>query len=314
MTALNPVMRCGDQIDEVLNFHTDFSPDKRKEKILNVLREVSLPDPERMMASYPHQLSGGQRQRIMIAMALVLDPALLIADEPTTALDVTTQAQILKLILELQKRHGTGVLFITHDFGVVAEIAHRVAVLRLGELVELGPREQLLKNPQHEYTRMLIGSVPGLKPKPRAIAADAPLVLETRKLCKTYIDRRWIGPRRDVHAAEDVSLEVRRGQTLGIVGESGSGKSTVARCIVRLVDPSSGEIRLRGEEIATLGAAALRPLRRRVQIVFQDPYRSLNPRRTVGEAIIEGPLNYGVPRAEALERSEERRVGKECRL
>jgi len=255
------------------------------------------------MASYPHQLSGGQRQRIMIAMALVLDPALLIADEPTTALDVTTQAQILNLILLLQKRHGTGVLFITHDFGVVAEIAHRVAVLRLGELVELGTRDQLLKNPQHEYTRMLISSVPALKPKARASRPDALLVLETRKLCKTYIDRRWIGARRDVHAAQDVSLEVRRGQTLGIVGESGSGKSTVARCIVRLVDPSSGEIRLRGEEIATLGAAALRPLRRRVQIVFQDPYRSLNPRRTVGEAIIEGPLNYGTPRAEALERA-----------
>jgi peptide/nickel transport system ATP-binding protein len=303
MTALNPVMRCGDQIDEVLRFHTQESPGEREKRILNVLKEVALPDPERMVASYPHQLSGGQRQRIMIAMALVLDPALLIADEPTTALDVTTQSQILKLILELQKRHGTGVLFITHDFGVVAEIAHRVAVLRLGELVELGPRERLLKSPQHEYTKMLIGSVPGLKPKARAVRADAPLVLETRKLCKTYVDRRWIGPRRDVRAAEDVSLEVRRGQTLGIVGESGSGKSTVARCIVRLVDPSGGEIRIAGEEIAALGASALRPLRRKVQIVFQDPYRSLNPRRTVGEAIMEGPLNYGVPRAEALGRA-----------
>ncbi len=303
MTALNPVMRCGDQIDEVLRFHTQESPGEREKRILNVLKEVALPDPERMVASYPHQLSGGQRQRIMIAMALVLDPALLIADEPTTALDVTTQSQILKLILELQKRHGTGVLFITHDFGVVAEIAHRVAVLRLGELVELGPRERLLKSPQHEYTKMLIGSVPGLKPKARAVRADAPLVLETRKLCKTYVDRRWIGPRRDVRAAEDVSLEVRRGQTFGIVGESGSGKSTVARCIVRLVDPSGGEIRIAGEEIAALGASALRPLRRKVQIVFQDPYRSLNPRRTVGEAIMEGPLNYGVPRAEALGRA-----------
>ena len=303
MTALNPVMRCGDQIDEVLRFHTGISSFERKKKILEIIHEVSLPDPERIVASYPHQLSGGQRQRIMIAMALVLEPALLIADEPTTALDVTTQAQILKLIAELQKKHGTGVLFITHDFGVVAEIAHRVAVLRLGELVELGSRDEVLKRPQHEYTKMLIGSVPALKPVTRAAKPDAPLVLETVKLSKTYRERSWFGGGREVRAAQDVSLEVRRGQTLGIVGESGSGKSTVARCIVRLVDPSSGEIRLGGEEIARMRAGELRPLRRKVQIVFQDPYRSLNPRRTVGEAIIEGPLNYGVTRAEAFDRA-----------
>ncbi|MBI1943600.1 MAG: ABC transporter ATP-binding protein [Betaproteobacteria bacterium] len=307
MTALNPVMTCGDQIEEVLRFHSEMRLPERKRKILDIVREVALPDPQRMIASYPHQLSGGQRQRIMIAMALVLDPALLIADEPTTALDVTTQSQILTLILELQKRHGTGVLFITHDFGVVAEIAHRVAVLRLGELVELGPRDEVLKRPRHEYTRMLIGSVPTLTPKMRPHARpalqDAPLVLETRELCKTYAERRWLGPRREVRAAQDVTLEVRRGQTLGIVGESGSGKSTVARCIVRLVEPSGGQIRLGGVDIARMPARTLRPLRRRVQIVFQDPYRSLNPRRTVGEAIIEGPLNYGVPRREALERA-----------
>ena len=303
MTALNPVMRCGDQIDEVLRFHSDLSLIQRKTRILDIIREVALPDPERIIASYPHQLSGGQRQRIVIAMALVLEPALLIADEPTTALDVTTQAQILKLILELQKRHGTGVLFITHDFGVVAEIAHRVAVLRLGELVELGARDEVLKQPRHEYTRMLIGSVPTLKPHGRTVAPDAPVVLETRGLEKTYSERGWIGPAREVRAAVDVNLQLRRGQTLGIVGESGSGKSTVARCIVRLIDPSAGEVRIAGVDIATLGARALRPLRRKVQIVFQDPYRSLNPRRTVGEAIIEGPLNYGTPRAEALERA-----------
>ncbi len=307
MTALNPVMRCGDQIDEVLKFHTSLSPRERRKRILDIIREVSLPDPERIIAAYPHQLSGGQRQRIMIAMALVLEPALLIADEPTTALDVTTQAQILKLILELQKKHGTGVLFITHDFGVVAEIAHRVAVLRLGELVELGTRDEVLKRPRHEYTKMLIGSVPALAPKTRPAAlaarADAPLVLETRGLAKTYSERGWFGPRREVRAAEDVNLELRRGQTLGIVGESGSGKSTVARCIVRLVDPSAGEILLGGEDIARMRSSALRPLRRKVQIVFQDPYRSLNPRRTVGEAIIEGPLNYGLGRGEAFERA-----------
>ena len=307
MTALNPVMRCGDQIDEVLRFHTSLSLPERKKRILAIIREVALPDPQRIVASYPHQLSGGQRQRIVIAMALVLEPVLLIADEPTTALDVTTQAQILKLILELQKKHGTGVLFITHDFGVVSEIAHRVAVLRLGELVEIGARDEVLKHPRHDYTRMLIRSVPTLIPKTRphgpSVPQDAPLVLETRKLAKTYSERGWFGPAREVRAAEDVNLELRRGQTLGIVGESGSGKSTVARCIVRLVDPSAGEIRIGGTEIATLGARALRPLRRKVQIVFQDPYRSLNPRRTVGEAIIEGPLNYGVAKAEALQRA-----------
>ena len=304
MTALNPVMTCGDQIDEVLRFHSDLPASERKKRVLNILGEVCLPDPDRIVASYPHQLSGGQRQRIMIAMALVLEPALLIADEPTTALDVTTQAQILKLISQLQQKHGTGVLFITHDFGVVADIAHRVAVLRLGELVELGTRDEVLKHPRHEYTKMLIGSVPALAPKARRdISAGAPLVLETRNLSKTYAERGWFGNRREVHAARDVSFELRRGQTLGIVGESGSGKSTVARCIVRLIDPSSGQVLLGGADISRLPPAALRPLRSKVQIVFQDPYRSLNPRRRIGEAIIEGPLNYGVGRAQALERA-----------
>jgi peptide/nickel transport system ATP-binding protein len=303
MTALNPVMSCGAQLDEVLREHTRLAPAERRRKILDIVGEVSLPDPERMIASYPHQLSGGQRQRIMIAMALVLEPALLIADEPTTALDVTTQAQILKLIQDLQARHGTGVLFITHDFGVVAEIAHRVAVLRLGELVELGAKDEVLKRPRHDYTKMLIGSVPTLKPHARAAHGAGAVVLATRALSKTYRDRGWLSRHRAVHAAVDVNLEVRKGQTLGIVGESGSGKSTVARCIVRLIDPSGGEVLLDGEDIATMPARVLRPLRRRVQIVFQDPYRSLNPRRTVLEAIIEGPLNYGTARAAAVQRA-----------
>jgi peptide/nickel transport system ATP-binding protein len=303
MTALNPVMRCGDQIDEVLSHHTDDAPAVRRRRTLDILREVALPDPERILASYPHQLSGGQRQRIMIAMALALEPALLIADEPTTALDVTTQAQILRLIIDLQKRHGMAVLFITHDFGVVAELAHRVAVLREGKLVELGAKLEVLQRPRHDYTRMLIRSVPTLQPHDRAADAAAPLVLATKNLSKTYADRGWIGTRREVRAASDVDLQVRKGQTLGIVGESGSGKSTVARCIVRLIEPSGGEIRLGNVDIATLTASRLRPLRSKIQIVFQDPYRSLNPRRSVGEAIIEGPLNYGVPRDKALERA-----------
>jgi len=303
MTALNPVMRCGAQIDEVLREHTKLKPAERRAKILATIREVSLPEPERIFASYPHQLSGGQRQRIVIAMALILDPALVIADEPTTALDVTTQAKILRLIRDLQRRHGSGVLFITHDFGVVAEIADRVAVLRLGDLVELGPRDEVLKQPRHDYTKMLIHAVPNLTPVHRTPNNDGPVVLATKGLAKTYTDGSWFGPRREVHAAADVNLVLRRGQTLGIVGESGSGKSTVARCVVRLIDPSAGRIEIDGEDIATLPAARLRPLRRRVQIVFQDPYRSLNPRRRVGDAIIEGPLNYGLSRADAVERA-----------
>jgi peptide/nickel transport system ATP-binding protein len=303
MTALNPVMTCGAQIDEVLEEHTAMSPSERRAKILETIREVRLPEPERIFASYPHQLSGGQRQRIVIAMALILDPALIIADEPTTALDVTTQAQILQLVRDLQARHGTGVLFITHDFGVVAEIAQRVAVLRLGELVEFGARDEVLKHPRHPYTKMLIRAVPTLAPVGRTADADAPVVLELKGLSKTYVDRGWLTKRREVNAATDVNLEIRRGQTLGIVGESGSGKSTVARCVVRLIDPTAGEIRLRGEDIARLSAGRLRPLRRKVQIVFQDPYRSLNPRRKVGDAIIEGPLNYGLPRSEAVDRA-----------
>jgi len=303
MTALNPVMRCGAQIDEVLRTHTRLSPAGRATRIREIIQEVHLPDPERVIASYPHQLSGGQRQRIMIAMALVLEPALLIADEPTTALDVTTQAQILKLIRELQRKHGTGVLFITHDFGVVAEIADRVAVLRLGEMVETRPKDALLSSPEHPYTRMLIGSVPDIRPRARPPLQDAPVVLRTQALSKVYRSGGFLARKHEVHAACDVDLEIRRGRTLGIVGESGSGKSTVARCIVRLIDPSAGRIEIDGQDIAGVPQRSLRPLRRKIQVIFQDPYRSLNPRRTVGDSIVEGPMNYGVPRAQAMDRA-----------
>lgn len=304
MTALNPVMRCGEQIDEVLRAHTKLSESERKKKIIAMIEEVSLPDPERMFRAFPHQLSGGQRQRIMIAMALVLEPVLLIADEPTTALDVTTQAQILHLISELQRKHGTGVLFITHDFGVVAEIADRVAVLRLGDLVEIGPKDALLMRPQHDYTKMLIAAVPGIHPKSKARQADAPVVLQVSGLDKRYGGQGWFNAKhQEVHAAKSVSFTIRKGETLGIVGESGSGKSTVARCVVRLIDPSAGSIDLEGNDLARLSGAKLRALRKRVQIVFQDPYRSLNPRRTVGETIMEGPMNFGLSREEAARRA-----------
>ncbi|WP_086465423.1 ABC transporter ATP-binding protein [Oceanibaculum nanhaiense] len=304
MTALNPVMTVGDQIDELLRFHTQMSQEERLTRVLTVMADVHLPDPERIRNSYPHQLSGGQRQRIMIAMALALDPVLLIADEPTTALDVTTQAQILRLIKDLQGRHQTGVLFITHDFGVVAEIADRVAVMQYGKLVEFGEAKQILRNPQHPYTRMLISSVPSIKPKHREPIVNAPIVLETENLSKTYGGGGGLFQKaHPVHAAKDVSLTVRRGETLGIVGESGSGKSTVARCVVRLIDPTSGSINLHNVDIGTLPPSLLRPHRKKVQIVFQDPYRSLNPRRTVGQSIVEGPMNFGLSSKEAWERA-----------
>jgi len=303
MTALNPVMTCGDQIDEVLSTHTQLDAAARRAKILAILARVKLPEPERIYASFPHQLSGGQRQRIMIAMALVLDPVLLIADEPTTALDVTTQAEILKLVAELQAGQGTGVLFITHDFGVVAEIAHRVAVLRWGELVEMGPTEQILSRPVQGYTKMLISSVPSITPAHRGVRRDGKTVLRTEKLGKVYSGNAFFQKARVVKAAVDVDLDIRRGETLGIVGESGSGKSTVARCIARLIDPSEGKIFLGDTEIATMSARKLRPHRRRVQIVFQDPYRSMNPRITVGDFIIEGPMNFGIGREEAMARA-----------
>ena len=301
MTALNPVMSCGAQIDEVLRCHTRMPPAERRARTAALLGEVALD--VTLATAYPHRLSGGQRQRVGIAIALALEPALLIADEPTTALDVTTQAQILRLIVELQHRHGMAVLFVTHDFGVVAEIAHRIAVLREGRLVEVGAKHEVLTRPQHDYTKMLIRAVPTLQPRARTVRADAPLVLATRALSKTYVERGWLRARREVQAASDVTLEVRKGQTLGIVGESGSGKTTLARCIARLIEPTRGEVRLAGVDLARLKRRELRRLRRRVQVVFQDPYRSLNPRRSVGEAIMEGPLNYGVPRAAALERA-----------
>jgi peptide/nickel transport system ATP-binding protein len=305
MTALNPVMRCGDQLDEVLAEHTPLPPAERRARILQMIEQVHLPDPQRMYESYPHQLSGGQRQRIMIAMALVLGPSLLIADEPTTALDVTTQAQILKLIKELQTERGTGVLFITHDFGVVAEIADRVAVLKHGELVEMGPAEQILQHPKHPYTQMLIRAVPSHEPpeRHRPPAHDEPVVLRTKALSKTYGKAGLFGGGRKVLAVNDVNFEIRRGETLGIVGESGSGKSTVARCIARLIDPSEGQILLADTDIATMPAGKLRALRRKIQIIFQDPYRSLNPRHTVGRSIVEGPLNYGASASEAQTRA-----------
>ena len=304
MTALNPVAKVGEQIAEMLEIHTDLSPGERRARAIEIMAHVHLPDPEKMVDSYPHQLSGGQRQRIMIAIALVLDPALLIADEPTTALDVTTQAQILTLVKEMQERRGTGVLFITHDFGVVAEIADRVVVMQHGKVVEQGTRDQVLRNPRQPYTQMLMASVPSMKPPERnpVLGDDA---IKVTKLVKKYGDTGFLSRGRVVLAASDVDLNVRKGETLGIVGESGSGKSTVARCIARLIDPTSGSINMLGTEIASLPESKLRPHRRKVQIVFQDPYRSMNPRRNIGLSLIEAPVNFGVSKAEAMAKAGE---------
>ena len=305
MTALNPVVTVGDQIEEVLRIHRPSNPKERARLCNEVMAAVNLPEPEKLRKSYPHQLSGGQRQRIMIAAALILEPFLLIADEPTTALDVTTQEQILRLIRDIQAKHDTGVLFITHDFGVVAEIADRVVVMQDGRIVEVGETHELLRNPQESYTRMLISSVPSLTPKAKNNSKESNVVLSTQSLSKIYGGKSFFRKTREVNAAQDVNIEIRRGETLGIVGESGSGKSTVARCIVRLINPTSGEIYIDDDEIAELPESSLRQHRRRIQIIFQDPYRSLNPRRTVGQSIVEGPMNYGLDKDSAWNRATE---------
>ncbi len=308
MTALNPVMTIGDQIDEVFRFHEKMSRRERRERAIGLLDDVHLPDPAASMRAYPHELSGGQRQRAMIAMALALDPKILIADEPTTALDVTTQAQILKLIKEMQEKHDTGVLFITHDFGVVADIADRVAVMQGGQMVEAGTAAEVLNNPQHPYTQRLIEAVPSLTPRPPRVQAAKP-VLEVKNLTKTFRSGGGFlgfgGEERIVHAAKDVTLELRHGETLGIVGESGSGKSTVARCIVRLIEAEEGKILLGDTDLRPLGRAAMRPHRARIQMVFQDPFASLNPRTKVGAIISQGPIIQGVPREEAEAKTRE---------
>ena len=305
MTALNPVARVGQQIEEVLEFHSDMSKSKRVDRVREMMEAVHLPDVDKMYRSFPHQLSGGQRQRIMIAMALVMKPQLLIADEPTTALDVTTQAQILKLIQELREQQGTAVLFITHDMGVVSEIADDVTVLKLGEVMETQPVNTLLRHPQTDYTRDLLRSVPSQVPRMERPAESDNIVLATDDLCKTYGGTGLFKRGREVKAVQDVSISLTKGRTLGIVGESGSGKTTVARCIMRLIDPTSGAVKVGGTDIATLSQKDLKPHRKNIQIVFQDPMRSLNPRIEVGQSIIEGPLNFGTPRAKAMERARE---------
>jgi ABC-type microcin C transport system duplicated ATPase subunit YejF len=289
MTSLDPLYRIGDQIEEPIRQHQSLGRAAAREKALEMLRLVHMPDPERRLRSYPHELSGGQRQRVMIAMALANRPDLLIADEPTTALDVTIQAEILDLMADLQKRLGMGMVFISHDLNVVRRIAGRVVVMRRGEVVEEGPTEAVFAAPAHAYTRALIDAEPtGRKTPP---APGAPSVLEGRDVSVNFrIGGGFLaGPPQMLTAVDRISVSLHQGQTIGIVGESGSGKSTLARALLRLL-PSTGAIRFEGHDIAGLDREAMRPLRRQLQVVLQDPFGSLSPRMTAGQIVTEGLL------------------------
>ena len=301
MTALNPVKRVGEQLDEVIRIHRKLPAAVRKDKIMKMLAEVNLPDPPRVYAAYPHELSGGQRQRIVIAMALILEPKLLIADEPTTALDVTTQKQILYLMKQLQKTHGTSIIFITHDFGVVAEIADRILVMRHGAMVETGSRDQILSLPVDPYTRELVSAVPGIHPPPPK-PAKHDLVLSVRNLSKTYRKKTLFSRARAIAALRDVHIDVHRDEVVGVVGESGSGKSTLARCVVGLVGGWTGEVSLAGRPLEPASRDRPYAVKQKIQIVFQDPYRSLNPRRRIVASLTEGLVNYGMPAARARQK------------
>ncbi len=306
LSALNPLMRVGAQIAEVFEAHGVLRPAERRTRALELLREVGLPDPEQAIRAYPFQLSGGQRQRGMSAMALALEPEILIADEPTTALDVTTQAQILELIEELRRRRGMAVIFITHDFGVVADIADRVVVMQTGRIVEEGLAEEVLHRPRHPYTRALIDAIPRLSRAGEPSEAAGETILKVEGLSKTFGGGgRLFGASRVVHAVQGASFELRAGETIGIVGESGSGKSTLGRCIVRLTTPTAGRVLLGGDDIAHLSGAALKASRRRIQMIFQDPFSSLNPRARVGRILTEGMIAYGTPHIAARTRAAE---------
>ena len=287
MTSLNPLHTIERQIVEILELHRGLTGAAARARTIELLGQVGIPNPESRLASYPHQLSGGQRQRVMIAMALANEPDLLIADEPTTALDVTVQAQILKLLKELQGRLGMAMLFITHDLGIVRKIADRVCVMSKGKIVEQGPVDLVYTAPQHPYTRALLAAEPKGKPPP--VNPDAPVVVATDDLkvwfpIKRGVMRKTVG---HIKAVDGVTIEVRKGETLGVVGESGSGKTTLGLAILRLIS-SDGPILFMGNKLQGLRFKEMRPYRRDMQIVFQDPYGSLSPRMSVADVIEEG--------------------------
>jgi microcin C transport system ATP-binding protein len=300
MTSLNPLHTIGAQIGEILQLHNGLRGSKARARILELLTQVGIPEPETRLASYPHQLSGGQRQRVMIAMALANEPDLLIADEPTTALDVTVQAQILTLLAEIRARLGMSLLFITHDLGIVRRIADVVCVMKNGKIVEQGPVEQVFTAPQHAYTRALLAAEP--KPDPAPPRPDQPVVMSTDDLkvwfpIKRGLLRKTVG---HIKAVDGVTLAVRRGETLGVVGESGSGKTTLGLALLRLIS-SDGPIVFLSKNIQGLQFKDMRPIRRDMQIVFQDPFGALSPRMSVGDIVAEG-LSVHQPQLSADDR------------
>ena len=306
MTSLNPVFTVGDQLAEPLVKHLGLSNKAALARAEALLVEVGMPEPKRRLAAYPHELSGGQQQRVMIAMALACEPKLLIADEPTTALDVTIQRQILELIAEIQRKHRMSVLFISHDLGVVGEIADEVLVMRHGVIREQGPVAQIFAAPQDAYTKALLACRPSLDRPPARLMviddhisgkaaglaappkdANAPVVLEVRSLAKSFWLKQGLFGKREFKAVQGVNFKLRKGYTLGVVGESGSGKTTMGLTLLRLHEPTHGEVIFDGQDLLKLSASERQLMRRRIQIVFQNPYASLNPRFTIGQALIE---------------------------
>lgn len=301
-TSLDPVQRVKTQLNEILRTHGYKNRHDNYATIERMLQAVQLPDPQRIANSYPHQLSGGQAQRVVIAGSLMLNPSLLIADEPTTALDVTTQAEILKLIVLLSKQQGTSVLFITHDFGIVGQIADNIIVLNDGKIVEQGTKNKIFSLPEHPYTKVLLKAA-SYQSDTNSKNQESSL-LEAKNISLSYSMGRMIAKRR-IAALKDVSLDLKEGEILSIVGESGSGKSSLAKCLLRLEDVDHGSILYRGKDITSLKGRSLKSIRKNIQVVFQDPFSSLNPRQKVLDAIAEGPIIHGVPRQEAYDRSYE---------
>lgn len=316
MTALNPTMRCGKQVAEMILTHENIRESEANKRVLKLFTQVNLPHPAEAAKKYPHQLSGGQRQRVMIAMAIACKPKLLIADEPTTALDVTVQAEILQLLKNLQESHNMAMIFITHDLGVVRQVADDVLVMYRGKMEETGPVAEVLQNPQSAYTKGLLACRPPLDGKPYRLPTVAQvmngeeppkapfqqklvsdkLLLEVKNIDKWFDGpvKGWFGKPDKFHALQSVSLGIKEGQTVGLVGESGCGKSTLGRCIVRLLQPEAGQIFYEGKDITHLKGEALRKLRREIQIIFQDPFSSLNPRMTVGQTLVEPMAVHGI--------------------
>ncbi len=313
MTSLNPYLRVGIQVAEAMMCHRKVSMAQAKQRVLELFELVHLPNPQQAYSKYPHEFSGGQLQRIMIAMALINEPDILIADEPTTALDVTVQAEVLKLIKEIQSKMGMAILFITHDLGVVRYVADRVLVMCKGDVVEEGDTQELFTNAKHNYTRMLINAIPKGSKDP--VDANAPALLKASDIrVKFLIKPHFIASRNQYfEAVKGISLELKQGETLGIVGESGSGKSTLGRALIGLL-PSTGEIEFKGMDYRKLSEVQRLTLKKDIQMVFQDPYGSLSPRMTVGEIITEGLLVHQphISKAERLQRA--RKALEEVRL